>query len=170
MIMKGQKINDRYQIIKTIGEGGDKVYKFIEELGLYVIVTGESNQTGTVVSLDANSTYCVVNATMADGVVKKGWNKINNSWMMLDEKGGIAKGWYKDTTGLWYMLNDDGKMKTGWHKDKDGSWYLLGSSGEMKTGWAKDIDGKWYYMNEHGVMLHDTYVGKYYFGSNGALV
>ena len=30
MIMKGQKINDRYQIIKTIGEGGmanvDTVY------------------------------------------------------------------------------------------------------------------------------------------------
>lgn len=166
-IINTSTIDDKIQISNG---NGDKVYKFIEELELYMPVAGENNQGSTVVSLDANSTYCVVNSTMADGVVKEGWNEINNSWMMLDEKGGITKGWYKDTTGLWYMLGDEGKMKTGWYKNNDGSWYLLGSNGEMKTGWAKDVDGKWYYMNEHGVMLHDTYVGKYYLDSNGAWV
>lgn len=166
-IINTSTINDKIQLSN---ENGAKVYKFIEELGLYMPVAGENSQDGTVVSLDANSTYCVVDSIMTDGVAKEGWNKINNSWMMLDENGGIAKGWHKDTTGLWYMLGDEGKMKTGWYKDNDGSWYLLGSNGAMKTGWAKDSDGKWYYMNEHGVMLHDTYVDKYYIGSNGAWV
>lgn len=166
-IISTSKAEDK---IKLSSENGTKVYKVIEGLGLYVPVTVENNQDGTFVSVNENSTYFVVNSDITNGVVQKGWNKIDNTWIMVNDKGELAKGWYKDSLGSWYMLDNDGKMKTGWYEDTDGKWYLLNSSGQMTKGWNKATDGKWYYMNEQGAMLYDTYVGKYHLGSDGAYI
>lgn len=55
----------------------------------------------------------------------------------------------------------------GWHGDNASGWWYVDDSGNYVTGW-KYIDGNWYYLNSNGTMAHDTTVGGYYLGSNGA--
>lgn len=52
-----------------------------------------------------------------------------------------------------------------WKKDSHGWWFSEDSS--WATGWKK-IDGKWYYFYYNGYMAHDTTIGGYKLGSNGA--
>jgi len=54
----------------------------------------------------------------------------------------------------------------GWEKVDD-QWYYNDANGIMKTGWIQD-SGNWYFLNNDGAMAHDTTVGGYYLGSNGA--
>lgn len=53
-----------------------------------------------------------------------------------------------------------------WKQDKTGWWYTEGNS-YVKGQW-RQIDGNWYYFYSNGYMAHDTYIGTYYVGSNGA--
>ncbi|EHJ01966.1 cell wall binding repeat-containing protein [Clostridium sp. DL-VIII] len=75
-----------------------------------------------------------------------------------------ADGW-KSESGAWYYLKNGAKA-TGWIQDS-GKWYYLGTDGKMQVGWIQD-GGNWYYLNGDGSMAHDTTVGDYYLGSNGA--
>lgn len=52
-----------------------------------------------------------------------------------------------------------------WKKDSHGWWFSEGSS--WATDWRK-IDGKWYYFYYNGYMAHDTTIGGYKLGSDGA--
>jgi len=52
-----------------------------------------------------------------------------------------------------------------WKKDSHGWWFSEGSS--WAAGWKK-IDGKWYYFYYNGYMAHDTTIGGYKLGSDGA--
>ncbi|OOM16513.1 N-acetylmuramoyl-L-alanine amidase family protein [Clostridium saccharobutylicum] len=101
--------------------------------------------------------------------VANSWRQTNGTWYFLNENGVMmANGWLQNG-GAWYYLAENGAMKTGWVQ-LSGNWYYLAPSGAMKTGWFQDTAGTWYYANESGVMLHDTTVGGYTLGSNGALV
>lgn len=73
-------------------------------------------------------------------------------------------GW-KNESGVWYYLKNGAKA-TGWVQD-GGKWYYLGTDGKMQVGWIQD-GANWYYLNGDGSMAHDTTVGGYYLGSNGA--
>ncbi|WP_270566050.1 hypothetical protein [Clostridium beijerinckii] len=73
-------------------------------------------------------------------------------------------GW-KNESGVWYYLKNGAKA-TGWIQD-GGKWYYLGTDGKMQVGWVQD-GANWYYLNGDGSMAHDTTVGGYYLGSNGA--
>lgn len=121
-----------------------------------------------------------------------GWNKLNGRWIYNDDYGNQLKNtwfydrnygqtYYFDADGFmktgwlnlgsdWYYLNENGSMMTGW-KAINGKWYYFNYDGKMKTGWFKDIDGKYYYLNpSSGEMLHNTTVGGYKLGSNGAWI
>ena len=52
-----------------------------------------------------------------------------------------------------------------WIQDSTGWWYAEGNS--YARGWRL-IDGKYYYFNNNGYMMHDTYIGEYELGSDGA--
>lgn len=54
-----------------------------------------------------------------------------------------------------------------WKEDGTGWWYTEGSS--WATGW-RQIDSKWYYFDNNGYMAHDTVIGTYKLGSDGAWV
>lgn len=122
-----------------------------------------------------------------DGWMCTGWNYRNGHWYYLDPSGRMLTGW-QWINGYCYFLADDGVMQTGWqnyygtwywcHADGhmavsewqkiDGEWYYLGSGGEaFCNGWYW-IDGKCYYFYDNCVMAHDTYIGDYYVGSDGA--
>jgi hypothetical protein len=52
-----------------------------------------------------------------------------------------------------------------WQSNSKGWWYNEGNS--YATYW-KQIEGKWYYFYSDGYMAHDTWIGDYYLGSDGA--
>lgn len=54
-----------------------------------------------------------------------------------------------------------------WRQDSTGWWYSEGSS--WATGW-RQLNGKWYYFNTSGYMAHDTVIGEYKIGSDGAWI
>ena len=54
-----------------------------------------------------------------------------------------------------------------WKKDNTGWWYTVNNS--YARGW-REIDGKWYYFYSNGYMAHDTVIGGYKLGSDGAWV
>ncbi|AGX45157.1 N-acetylmuramoyl-L-alanine amidase family protein [Clostridium saccharobutylicum] len=101
--------------------------------------------------------------------VTNGWRQTNGTWYFLNADGVMMQNGWLTNGGAWYYLAENGAMKTGWIQ-VSGNWYYLAPSGAMKTGWFQDTNGTWYYANESGVMLHDTTVGGYTLGSNGALV
>ncbi|MBC2457163.1 transglutaminase domain-containing protein [Clostridium beijerinckii] len=80
---------------------------------------------------------------------------------------GKITGWHK-AYGYWYHYDTNGNMQGGWIND-NGNWYYLEGNGRMKTGWLYDR-GHWYYLNDNGAMAHDTTVGSYIMGSNGASI
>ncbi|OOM11077.1 N-acetylmuramoyl-L-alanine amidase family protein [Clostridium saccharobutylicum] len=108
--------------------------------------------------------------------VKNNWIQSPTSglWYFMNENGAMmANGWLLNG-GNWYYLSETGAIKTGWIQ-LSGTWYYLdpvsgGPLGSMKTGWFQDTTGTWYYANGSGAMLHDTTVGGYTLGSNGAWV
>jgi N-acetylmuramoyl-L-alanine amidase len=66
-----------------------------------------------------------------DGSMKTGWifDKNYSKWYYLDENGVMQKGWVK-VQNEWYYMDSTGAMVTGWIKDKDKD-YLLYSDGKM---------------------------------------
>jgi hypothetical protein len=74
-------------------------------------------------------------------------------------------GWSK-AYGVWRYYDSAGNMKLGWLND-NGTWYYLEGDGRMKTGWLYDR-GHWYYLTDSGAMAHDTTIGRYTLGSDGA--
>lgn len=77
-------------------------------------------------------------------------------------------GWVK-VNEKWYYLASSGMMQTGWMKSGNDCYYLDKTTRAMKTGWVKDA-GKRYYFYSNGKMAHDTKVGKYRLGHNGAMI
>ena len=59
------------------------------------------------------------------------------------------------------------KTNAAWKKDNTGWWYTVNNS--YAKGW-KEIDGKWYYFYSTGYMAHDTVIGGYKIGSDGAWI
>ena len=95
-----------------------------------------------------------------------GWVLSSGAWYFY--KNGVKQtGWIKDDS-RWYYLNSDGAMKTGWLHLGD-TWYFLDASGAMHTGWIYS-GYKWYFLNANGSMAHDTTVGGYVLGSDGAWI
>lgn len=66
-----------------------------------------------------------------DGSMKTGWifDKNYNKWYYLDENGVMKKGWVK-VQNEWHYMDSTGAMQTGWIKDS-GKDYLLYSDGKM---------------------------------------
>ena len=86
--------------------------------------------------------------------------------ILTPSRNAYASSYWTQKNGSWYYLSDSSKIVTGWIKDA-GNWYYLGADGKMNIGWIKD-GGNWYYLNSDGSMAHDTTIGSYYLGSNGA--
>lgn len=103
-----------------------------------------------------------------NNVKQTGWLKLSGKWYYLGKTGEMQTGWAY-VNNQWYYLNKTtGVMMTGWLYDS-GNWYYLNSSGSMVTGWQK-INGKWYYFYSNGKMAHDTKIGKYRLGHDGAMI
>lgn len=100
------------------------------------------------------------------GTYNNGWVLSGRAWYFYNNNV-KQTGWIKDHSH-WYYLNSDGVMKTGW-VHLDDTWYLLNASGAMVTGWVYS-GNKWYFLNSNGSMAHDTTVGGYVLGSDGAWI
>ena len=78
---------------------------------------------------------------------KEGWLKDKDGkWYYLNNDGIMQRGWVK-VNNLWYYLNDCGVMVTGWIKDA-GKWYYLKRDGSMAVntiinGYEIGMDGVW---------------------------
>ncbi|MCM2532813.1 hypothetical protein NDK43_10960 [Neobacillus pocheonensis] len=59
-------------------------------------------------------------------------------------------------------------MKTGW-LSYNNNWYFLNNDCSMATGWVL-TGGKWYYLYSSGIMAHDTKIGSYRLGHDGAWI
>lgn len=102
--------------------------------------------TGAITTAPPTGTTTTDTATTTTTGKITGWHKANGNWRYYDSNGNVQRGWLNDN-GTWY--------------------YLEGNDGRMKTGWLYDR-GHWYYLTDSGAMAHDTTVGRYTLGSNGA--
>lgn len=120
------------------------------------------------------------------------WVQVAGRWQYNDKNGNPIKSqlFYDDNYKKTYFLNAQGYLDSGWQSlDRkfyyaDGSgavqkgwlnigpnWYHLDvTTGEMNTGWLQD-GAKWYYLDQTtGIMAHDTNIGQYKLGSDGAWI
>ncbi|MDQ0201050.1 Ig-like domain-containing protein [Neobacillus ginsengisoli] len=101
------------------------------------------------------------------GAMKTGWLLYNGKWYFFNKNTGVmTTGWVLD--GKWYYLDSTGVMKTGW-LSYNKNWYFLTNDGSMATGWVL-TGGKWYYLYSNGIMAHDTKIGSYRLGHDGAWI
>lgn len=80
-------------------------------------------------------------------ILNSAWLKDRDGkWYYLNSDGIMQRGWVK-VNDLWYYLNDSGVMLTGWIKES-GKWYYLKSDGSMAVnttinGYKIGMDGAW---------------------------
>jgi serpin B len=79
----------------------------------------------------------------------------------------VKNNWINENEKVYYA-KADGVIAKSWYQINN-NWYYFSSTGTLKTGWLKD-GSNWYYLNSDGTMAHDTYIGNYYLGTNGAWV
>ncbi|MCQ2531414.1 MAG: DUF4214 domain-containing protein [Saccharofermentans sp.] len=127
--------------------------------------TATPTPTSTPEPYHIESRYGFTRCYDNDGVMQKGWIKLDDNWYYFSlYDGDMYTGWHviNDST---YYFNSNGVMKTGWLKDNS-HWYFFNlTSGKMSTGWVSYND-KWYYFNDDGRMVYgeQTIKGKdYYF-------
>lgn len=128
-------------------------------------VISTSSNTVTNNNNNNSSTNNTVNATITND-----WVFTNGNWQFNDISGNpIKNAWkYYEKNGQLYYLDEYGNMATYW-KSIGGNWYYFGYDGARKTGWQ--FDGKaWYYMDASGIMLSNTYIGRYRLGASGAWI
>ncbi|WP_459478829.1 leucine-rich repeat protein [Clostridium saccharoperbutylacetonicum] len=155
-------------IVSIKADTNKKVYVYVEELGAYKKVDSLTVDDKITFNAQGNNIYLLGNEnTVGTKVISDGWNKVNESWYVVNSDGSLKTGWYNDN-GTWYNMANDGKMNTGWLKDTDGTWYLLADNGVMKTGWYRDSNSKWYFLKGNGAMAHDEFINGYYVGSDGS--
>ena len=84
-----------------------------------------------------------------NGVARKGWLHLGDSWYYLDPTSGkMADGWILDS-GKWYFLKTDAREQ-----------------GKMATGWTW-VDGNCYFLKENGAMASNESVGGYQLAESG---
>ena len=84
-----------------------------------------------------------------NGVTRKGWLHLGDSWYYLDPVSGkMADGWILDS-GKWYFLKTDAREQ-----------------GKMATGWTW-VDGNCYFLKENGAMASNESVGGYQLAESG---
>ena len=84
-----------------------------------------------------------------DGAMKTGWcyDKKSCKWYYFNEEGIMLRGWIK-IDNKWYHLDNNGAMETGWIRE-DGKDYCLYSNGEM----IQDCDIYGYRFDSNGVAI-----------------
>lgn len=120
------------------------------------------------------------------------WVQVSGRWQYNGKDGNPLRNqlFYDDNYKKTYYLNNEGFLGSGWqtidrkyyYADSNGvvqkgwlnlgpNWYHLDvTTGEMNTGWFQDGD-KWYYLDySSGTMAHDTSIGQYKLGSDGAWI
>lgn len=155
-----------YTLNVTRGTESIKANQWVEVNGQlqYNDNSGNPMKNSLFVDRNASKTYYL----NSNGNKATGWQYVNYNWYLFDSTGVMLTGW-QYTGGAWYYLDASGIMKTGWFKDYNGAWYYLNSNGTMNTGWVID-GGKYYHLSNNGAMDHDTTIGLYKLGSNGAWI
>lgn len=171
--------DDDYSKKVTLDEGENKITIKVtddddDERDYTLNITrgsSSSTNTSTDTSSDTSSDDTTTDNTNTSN--SNGWSIQNGKVYYLDNSGKKQTGWLQSGND-WYYLGSDGARQTGW-QNVNGNWYHMDQDGKMQTGWFKDWNGTWYYLNpdsngSKGAMLHDTYVGGYRLGSDGAWV
>lgn len=118
-------------------------------------------QSTNTVDDTSSTTTTATNATATDSAPG---NIIVSTMPSTGIKGDF---WGKTKDGKWILI-DQGIPASGWRNVR-GKWYYMDADGVMQTGWINDEEN-WYFLQSDGSMAHNTYIGGYYFDSDGVWV
>lgn len=127
-----------------------------------------------------------LNAEAASG----SWKQSGGGWWYEYTDGSYPVSCWKKIGGAWYYFNSSGYMEANCYRDGywlsgSGAWNTAYSNGHWarnsKGWWYEDagwypancwlkINGLWYYFYSDGYMAHDTTIGGYHVGSDGAWI
>jgi Bacterial Ig domain/Choline-binding repeat/Transglycosylase SLT domain/Bacterial SH3 domain len=143
-------------VVKSVLNG------WVTENGKRYYYINNVKQTGWLV--DSGKKYYLDST----GAMKTGWLLDKGKWYYFNKSTGLmtTNTWVLD--GKWYYLDNTGAMKTGWFLYNK-QWYFFNKDGSMSTGWVY-TGGKWYYLYSSGIMAHDTKIGSYRLGHDGAWI
>lgn len=117
-----------------------------------------------------------VNAMTESDLKNKKIDQFTGFWTDRDtqqnyyfENGELSKEKFVNVNNFKYYINADGTIIKGWKQINENWYHFSSNSGAADTGWLQD-GSNWYYLNTDGTMAHDTYIGNYQLGSNGAWV
>ena len=97
--------------------------------------------------LTLSGTGLMTTAVRTEAAQKKtGFIKKNGSWYYYDQKGKLAKGWYKTSSGHMYYFGKTGAAKAG-ILSISGKKYCFNEKGKMLTTW-QTVNGKNYFFDE----------------------
>ena len=107
----------------------------------------------------------------SDGVMRTGFQNINNARYYFGAEGKMSQGW-QQIGSYKYHFGTDGKMLQGW-QCIDGKYHYFypNNDGHMATNWLY-LNGIWCYLGPDGVMCTGLqYIdgNTYYFGGNGVM-
>lgn len=123
--------------------------------------------------LTLSGTGLMTTAVRTEAAQKKtGFIKKNGSWYYYDQKGKLAKGWYKTSSGHMYYFGKTGAAKAG-ILSISGKKYCFNEKGKMLTTW-QTVNGKNYFFDEKKGYMYTGWItttagNKYYFWKDGVI-
>ena len=104
-----------------------------------------------------------------DGVMKTGWQTIENKKYYFMTDGTMRRGWLSFGSTYYYM-GQDGVIKTGWQTISNKRYYFL-QDGTMLRSWQIIANKKYYFMQDGAMWTGWLSFGKtrYYLDKNGVM-
>lgn len=151
-----------------VSDNNGKTQEYNVNIGRGDDVKGYPTENNTAANTNTNTNTGSTNTNTNKNVNMNKWVQVGSLWQYYDAAGNPVKNTFVGK----YYVDSNGFMVSNCWKNINGKWYCFDGNGAMYTGWHYDnlYYKKWYYFYGDGSMAHDTYIGGWRLGSDGAWI